>query len=65
MTEKEKAEFLRIRLERYNAMSHEDKIRVAEIGLRFAREDGDLSQSQKNLFGVISLIIEKIKDRHC
>jgi len=65
MTQEERSEFMRIRMARYNALSHEDKICAANLGYRFAVADGDLNQSRKNLQGVIRLIIEKIKDRHC
>lgn len=65
MTEEEKAEFRRIRQERYNALSYEDKICGANLGYRFALEEGELTLARKNLFRAIELIIDKIENRHC
>ena len=61
MTEEEKVEFIRIRMAQENALSYEDKIFGANLGYRFAINDGELILARKHLFRAIELIIEKIK----
>ena len=65
MTEEEKTEFVRIRMARYNALSYEDKICGANLGYRYALNDGQLIMARKHLLKAIELIIDKIENRHC
>lgn len=65
LTEEERAEFRRIRLEQYNSLTYEQKIEAAEFALFFSKADGHLDFQKIHLQTIIELMTQKIKERHC
>lgn len=65
MTNEEVHEFMRVRRERFSALSYEQKINACMLGYQFSMVDKDSYHAKKNLLRVIELMFEKIIDRHC
>jgi hypothetical protein len=58
-------EFKRLRQERYNALTYEQKISMFMMGYRFSLGNSELSVARRHLGEAIRLLFEKIEKEHC
>lgn len=64
MTEEDKIELMRIRKQRYNALSYEQKINFSMIAYNSCMTDRKFHMAISHLSKAIKLLFEKIDKRH-